>query len=135
LQFTLVRHGNAELASGERRDFDRQLSAAGRADVARLAAWLRTRQPPKRALISPAVRTTETWQILQAETGWTTAAIFVPALYEATAFELTEMLQDGDILVGHDPAISEVSDMHSGPAMSHGSCVRIDAHVVEEWSP
>lgn len=61
----LMRHAEAERAAGSGRDRDRALSARGRADAAAMGRALAARGVrPDLALVSPAARTRQTWDLL-----------------------------------------------------------------------
>jgi phosphohistidine phosphatase len=61
----LMRHAEAERASGSGRDRDRALSARGRTDAAAMGRALAARGVrPDLALVSPAARTRQTWDLL-----------------------------------------------------------------------
>lgn len=61
----LMRHGEAERAAGSGRDRDRPLSSRGRADAAAMGRALAARgMRPDLAVISPAARTLQTWDLL-----------------------------------------------------------------------
>ena len=61
----LMRHAEAEGAAGSGRDRDRVLSARGRTDAAAMGRALAARGlRPDLALVSPAARTRQTWDLL-----------------------------------------------------------------------
>ncbi|HYD27535.1 SixA phosphatase family protein [Brevundimonas sp.] len=61
----LMRHGEAERAAGSGRDRDRALSGRGRTDAAAMGRALAARGVrPDLALVSPATRTRQTWDLL-----------------------------------------------------------------------
>jgi phosphohistidine phosphatase len=61
----LMRHAEAERAAGSGRDRDRLLSVRGRKDAAAMGRALAGRgMRPDLALVSPAARTHQTWEIL-----------------------------------------------------------------------
>lgn len=61
----LMRHAEAERAAGSGRDRDRALSARGRLDAAAMGRALAARgMRPDLALVSPAARTRQTWDLL-----------------------------------------------------------------------
>lgn len=61
----LMRHAEAERAAGSGRDRDRVLSARGRSDAAAMGQALAARGVrPDLALVSPAARTRQTWDLL-----------------------------------------------------------------------
>src|SRR6476660_8086909 len=61
----LMRHAEAERAAGSGRDRDRSLSKRGRADAAAMGRALSARGfRPDLAVVSPAARTIQTWDLL-----------------------------------------------------------------------
>lgn len=61
----LMRHAEAERAASSGRDRDRRLSGRGRQDAAAMGRALAERgMKPDLALVSPAARTRETWDLL-----------------------------------------------------------------------
>ncbi|WP_439472540.1 SixA phosphatase family protein [Brevundimonas sp.] len=61
----LMRHAEAERASGSGRDRDRDLSARGKSDAALMGRALAARGVrPDLALVSPASRTRQTWDLV-----------------------------------------------------------------------
>lgn len=61
----LMRHAEAESAAGSGRDRDRALSARGRIDAAAMGRALAARGwRPDLALVSPAMRTRQTWDLV-----------------------------------------------------------------------
>lgn len=111
----LLRHAKTERDSASGRDRDRALDARGRDDAAEIGAWL-MQQPvrPDRTLVSTAVRTRQTWDLLPA------ALRAVPAehrddLYAADTGELLDIVRtvDGDpatlLVIGHNPGLHELA--------------------------
>ena len=103
----LMRHGKAE-ADGAT-DADRRLSEKGEADARAAGAWLAARGvEPDLALVSAAVRTTQTWEAVAAGAGWDAdLATHDESLYAAgpeTALDLLREAEDGVgtlVVVGH----------------------------------
>lgn len=61
----LMRHAEAERAAGSGKDRDRALSSRGRADAAAMGRALAARgMRPDLAVVSPAARTQQTWDLL-----------------------------------------------------------------------
>jgi phosphohistidine phosphatase len=111
----LMRHAKAERGSPSGRDQDRPLAARGREDAARVGKALASRGlKPDRALVSGAVRTRQTWDIVHDSLGDVEVAI-VDDLYEADAEILrasieAEMDTAGClILIGHNPGIHQLA--------------------------
>jgi len=111
----LMRHAKAERGSPSGRDRDRPLSSRGVEDARRMGRTLAARGlKPDRALVSAAVRTRQTWDLVHDSLGDVEVAI-MDDLYEADADLLrarieTEMDTAGClILVGHNPGIHQLA--------------------------
>src|SRR5215468_2630580 len=60
----LLRHAKTETDAPSGRDQDRRLDERGLKDAAEMGAWIGTHPPfPNQVMVSPAVRTTQTWDI------------------------------------------------------------------------
>lgn len=112
---TLLRHGHAVNATPGTRDADRPLSATGRQEAIASARKLATRQPvPTLLLVSPALRTQQTAELLQAHAFPDAPVLTERLLYLATLVQLLDCLRDLDdgigsvVLVGHNPGLSEL---------------------------
>lgn len=111
----LLRHGKAERDSESGKDFDRPLAPRGERESAAMGeslAGLGIRAD--RALVSPALRTRETWAAV--EPAFEGAELRLePALYNAEAAairRLAEAAGDGCaalIVVGHNPGLQELT--------------------------
>lgn len=136
----LMRHANAP--SGQP-DLYRTLSDHGRDDAQRIGAWAASQGwKPNHIVTSPASRCQETAQIMAS---FTDAPITeVAELYEAQAERYRPFLQDGVLIVGHDPAITDAILMLGGQFEpdAHGrfvtpgtvACIE-DGRVVALWRP
>ena len=116
----LLRHAKAEAATrGD--DFDRALTDSGRADAARIAAWMvEANLIPDSCLYSGAARTLETHQILARELQRPFAAERQNALYEASRFLIMGLLREQPaearalLIVGHNPGMADVANLLAG---------------------
>lgn len=130
----VTRHAKAEQAGPT--DYERPLAARGHGDAAALGAWLReTGVSPDAAIVSAALRTTETWQHLCRGAGWDLAPDLDRGLYAAdtdTALDLVRLLDDAvatAVVVGHNPTMASLAhvlddgegDDEAGNAMAMGS--------------
>jgi phosphohistidine phosphatase len=111
----LLRHAKTERAEPGQRDRDRKLMERGRLDAPVVGAFMvRHQLIPDLAVVSPATRTLETWQL--------TAAAFAPLprmvtderIYNAgtdTLFELVRETADAAtlLLVGHNPGLHDLA--------------------------
>lgn len=111
----IFRHAHALKPTPGQRDFDRALSERGLRDAAIMGQALADMDlVPDLALVSPALRTTQTWE--QASKSFPNARVeFVPAMYNAEATLMAALVQDhedGDgtiMLVGHNPGGHELT--------------------------
>jgi phosphohistidine phosphatase len=111
----LFRHAKTEARPPGREDFDRVLVERGRADAALMGAVLaRAGFAPDLALVSPAARARETWE-LAAPAFPRTRVEFREGLYDATAEEVAaEVIHDTEtaesvMVVGHNPSLQELA--------------------------
>jgi phosphohistidine phosphatase len=118
----LLRHAKA-VPQGEMADEDRPLAERGRQDMTAIAAFVATRALiPDLVLVSPALRTRQTWeQLLPAF-----AAASIPAhrmeprLYAASADRILYLVQETGaetgaiMLVGHNPGLEDLARLLSG---------------------
>ena len=117
----LLRHAKTERDSRSGQDRDRQLDARGRLDAPVIGDYLaKHRLVPDLALVSPAARTRETWQLIAAVLKPPPAEEIVGALYGADASELLQIVRmasgrsdDQDLrsimLVAHNPGLHELA--------------------------
>ncbi len=120
----LLRHARAATGQedgSDASDRSRSLSPRGRLDAAALGALLRQRAlAPERALVSPALRTRETFDLLRPFKPAEPRPSFHDVLYLATPGTLLAMLRACDdapgslMLVGHNPGLHELALMLTG---------------------
>lgn len=107
----LLRHAKAVAKS--LRDFERALAPRGRAQMKFVARHLEGEGlKPDLALVSPSVRTRETWDL----TGQTDVPVrFDQRIYEASDDDLLSVLREAEptagtvVLVGHNPAFEDLA--------------------------
>lgn len=85
------------------------------ADARAVGTWFATRGViPGVAIVSPAVRAQQTWELASAELGSVLPIRVDPALYEATVTDLLRTIRGipaeftSAIIVGHNPALSDL---------------------------
>jgi len=125
-QLILMRHAAALPAASGAADFERPLSALGRAAAAQAARELAAAGVEvERLLFSPARRTADTAAIVAHELSLGAAALqVVPDLYAAGVQGIRESIErlHGDarvlMLIGHNPGISEMG-RELASALSH----------------
>lgn len=102
-------------------DHDRPLSDRGRRNAAAARSWLIEHDVvPTRALISPAQRTRETWQILDFDERC--SVHWLPELYLADAATIVALSQGQDpmgttLILGHNPGMHEAAEQIGGCAI------------------
>lgn len=111
----LMRHAKAERAAVSGRDEDRPLSPRGRTDAGLVARALAGRGVrPDVALVSAAVRTRETWDVVQDAFGDVDVRVS-PQLYDAPSDVLraaAEGMEDQAgclMLVAHNPGVHQLA--------------------------
>jgi len=111
----IFRHAHALKPVAGQRDFDRALSERGRRDAALMGAALaEVGLIPQMALVSPALRTRQTWE--QAASAFPDAEVeYIASMYDAPATSLAQLVQDYEdragtiMLVGHNPGVHELA--------------------------
>ncbi len=115
----LLRHGEARPAERGEADMDRPLTDAGRAAAAQAGRVLAgAGEAPDVALVSPAVRTQQTWREVRAALPSAPAERTTRALYEMPPSELLR-LAEGEgaacvLLVGHNPGLQALASDLAG---------------------
>lgn len=107
----LMRHAEAERAAGSGGDRDRPLSPRGRSDAAAMGRALAARgMRPDLALVSPAARTRQTWDLLHDAFG-DVQIRDDEALFNGGADVLRRFVEDAEdeagclIVVAHNPGV------------------------------
>lgn len=120
----LVRHAEAAWMNSGQRDFDRQLNDCGKREATEMGRRLKADGIlPSAILSSPALRATQTAEIIATELGFPVDSIsFAENIYEATTAHLIGIIQSledrhsSTMLVGHNPAmtwlINHLADGH-----------------------
>lgn len=105
----LLRHAEALPAQMGQSDFDRRLSANGKADAIKIGnIILQNYSLPEKILLSPSIRTTETTKALNLFDK--TNLISIDAIYDGGPKEYLDILKQNSqfaslLLVGHNPSI------------------------------
>lgn len=114
LRLILFRHAQADRPAGVT-DLDRPLSAKGRADARAMGKRAAEQgAPPDMVLVSPALRTRETWEIAAAAFGPLPVRL-EPPLYETDTEGALRIVRGLDpsasspMLVGHNPWMEELA--------------------------
>lgn len=102
-------------------DSDRPLAPRGRRQAPPIGRWLAEHvDPPGLAVVSPAARTTQTWELVAAELPEPPPARFEPLAYTFAGDELADLVarlpEDTRtvVLVGHNPAVEELVETLTG---------------------
>lgn len=114
----LLRHAKAERLQSGGRDQDRVLAPRGRSDAQKLGVYLaRHSFIPDRALVSTAVRTRETWELLAAAFTKAPPVRFEERLYNASPQTILQVIKETEpkirmlLVIGHNPALQELAAM------------------------
>jgi phosphohistidine phosphatase len=112
----LLRHAEAAPSQDSQADFERPLGARGSAQAAAVAQRIvQARVQVDLLLVSPALRTRATAEIVAAALDATGRVRYQPSLYPGTAESLWEALQQLPetvrcaLLIGHNPALSTLA--------------------------
>jgi phosphohistidine phosphatase len=120
LRLAILRHAEAvPLAAGG--DLDRPLSPSGRDMAERMGRYFREAKfKPDLALVSPARRTRETFEGLEAGAKEDFKVEYVPALYNADLETLEAIVAEAAkevrflLLIGHNPGFAELANALAG---------------------
>lgn len=114
LRLLLLRHAKSDWPEGVP-DLERPLAARGRRGAKAMGAYMAEEALlPSRAVVSPARRTIETWEI--STRGWPAHVqpSYEHAIYEAPAENLLRLIREQEalsplLLVGHNPGMEELA--------------------------
>ncbi|MET2827536.1 SixA phosphatase family protein [Mesorhizobium shangrilense] len=121
-QLLLLRHAKSSWDDPDLTDFDRPLSARGLKTAPLIGRELARRGwLPDMALVSPALRTRDTWRLVAAQFPAKVPTEFFRALYDASAGDILDLVRQVDnatatmLVVGHNPGLEEFARLLSGP--------------------
>jgi len=116
----LLRHAKA-VPQGLLADENRPLAERGQQDMASIAAFVASRGlTPDLALVSPSLRTRETWDLLLPAFPTAPAHRFEPRLYASSVENVLHLVRETHagiatlLLVGHNPGFEELAHLLSG---------------------
>jgi phosphohistidine phosphatase len=116
----LLRHAKSDWPDVA--DHARPLAKRGRHDAPAVGRWLAARgYLPDVVVCSTARRTRQTWELIAPELGGSPSVTFEPRAYDASALTLLYLAQElpdryrTALLIGHNPAISELASSLAGP--------------------
>ena len=119
LRLILLRHAKA-VPHGHAADINRALDERGLSEADDVGLYLRNEHLlPDRALVSPSIRTQQTWQLAASQLG-VVEAIYDEAMYDADADALREIVkaQGGTtrtlLVCGHNPGIEDFATSSVG---------------------
>jgi phosphohistidine phosphatase len=114
----LLRHAKSSWDDPSLDDFDRPLATRGREAAPLVGGELARRDwAPEMVLVSRAVRTRQTWELVAAELGAKAAVEFAEGLYEASPQALLAEIgrtPEGVgtlMLIGHNPGLEELAKL------------------------
>ena len=120
LRLLLLRHSKAVPFTGSG-DHERALTARGRADAARLGAFIAGEKiAPQAAVHSGSRRTAETLAVVLAKLKCDAPVSVEPRLYEASEAAFLDVLRHGPdaaktlLVVGHNPSLGETASRLAG---------------------
>jgi phosphohistidine phosphatase len=112
----LLRHAKSSWDDPFTEDFDRPLAKRGRKAAARLAAWLKKKRiRPDLVFCSPALRTRETFALINEALGTPANVAYEKRLYLADPEDLLASIRKADngaaciLIVGHNPGLQELA--------------------------
>jgi len=111
----LLRHAKTERPGPGERDRDRQLTKRGRSDAPMIAAYMvHHGLEPDLALVSPAKRARETWELVAEAFPKSPPAVTDERIYDASAERLMNVIrevQDAQavMVVGHNPGMHDLA--------------------------
>ncbi|MGX9145530.1 SixA phosphatase family protein [Mesorhizobium sp. 128a] len=127
-QLLLLRHAKSSWDNPALADFDRPLAPRGLKAAPLMGRELTRRDwLPDLALVSPALRTRETWRLVSAELPAKVSVEFAEALFGATAGDILAEVQQaitsaGCLLVlGHNPGMEDFARRLAGPRSDAGA--------------
>jgi phosphohistidine phosphatase len=112
----LLRHAKAEKAKPGESDRDRRLDSRGRREAPKIGLYMaRHKLVPQRAVISPSLRTRETWDLLSEELSAAPLVLYDEHLYNASAETILRAIRSSPpdvrslLLIGHNPGLHEAA--------------------------
>ena len=115
----LLRHAKSAYPQGVA-DRDRPLNDRGRAAAQLMGAYIaREALQPDHAMVSPARRTQETWEIVRADLADTPMET-VPSIYEAPAGRILDAIRSAPaevtslLVIGHNPGLGDLAQRLAG---------------------
>lgn len=128
----LLRHAKSSWDDAGLADFDRPLAPRGLKAAPRMGRELAWRGwLPDAALVSPALRTRQTWELVAAELPDPPAAEFAKAIYDASADRLlaeirkTPETADNLLVIGHNPGLEDFAGQLAADSSDAAALARL----------
>jgi len=138
-RLVLLRHAKSDWSGGDR-DLDRRLAGRGRRQAPDAGRWLAANVRPGLAVVSPARRARDTWDLAARELEVPPSVRVDDRVYAATARELMEVVVElpedsgAVVLVGHNPGLEDLVALVTGTWVPMStSCLAVLA-VPAPWS-
>jgi phosphohistidine phosphatase len=131
-QLLLLRHAKSSWDDPKLADFDRPLAPRGLKTAPLMGRELARRGwLPDLALVSPALRTRDTWRLVAAELPKHVPAEFAEELYEAAAGAILARARQAKatrlLVVGHNPGLQHFAMRLAGPGSDEDVFKKIEA--------
>ncbi|OHV87224.1 SixA phosphatase family protein [Mesorhizobium sp. ORS 3428] len=131
-QLFVLRHAKSSWDDPKLEDFDRPLAPRGLKTAPRMGRELSRRGwVPDLALVSPALRTRDTWRLAAQELARHVPAEFAEELYEATAAAILARVREAKatslIVIGHNPGLQNFVLRLAGAGSDAGAFKKIEA--------
>jgi phosphohistidine phosphatase len=121
MKLLLLRHGKSSWDDPSLADFDRPLAPRARKAAERMGRELAARNwLPQLALVSPAARTRETWELVTAALLGSVSADFPDSLYDASAGDVLSEIHRTPkavktlLVLGHNPGLEDLARRFAG---------------------
>ncbi|RWE44061.1 MAG: histidine phosphatase family protein [Mesorhizobium sp.] len=132
-QLLLLRHAKSSWDDRDLDDFDRPLAERGLKAARLIGRELAARDwMPDLALVSPALRTRDTWRLVAAELPVHPRVAFAQPLYEASAADILSQVRKADpssrclVVLGHNPGLEDLAKQLAGPRSEAKARGRLD---------
>ncbi|AZO55429.1 MULTISPECIES: histidine phosphatase family protein [unclassified Mesorhizobium] len=132
-QLLLLRHAKSSWDDRDLDDFDRPLAERGLKAARLIGRELAARDwLPDLALVSPALRTRDTWRLVAAELPVHPRVAFAEALYDASAADILRQVRKADpssgclVVLGHNPGLEDLAKQLAGPRSEAKARRRLD---------
>jgi phosphohistidine phosphatase len=136
-QLIVLRHAKAERGYDLPTDEERALAERGRSQMVSVAAQFHAGGlMPDVALVSPAVRTRQTWEVLALRLPGAPKAQFEPSLYLASVVDVLDLVRGLSdavgtaIVVGHEPTMAATAAYCAGPGSDATAVAQVRAGLL-----